>query len=46
AKNSELVRSALGDFVFDRLIALKKKEWADYQVQVTPYELERYLPVL
>ena len=46
AKNSELVRSALGDFVFDRLIALKKKEWEDYQVQVTPYELERYLPVL
>lgn len=46
AKDSELVRSALGDFVFDRLIALKKKEWEDYQVQVTPYELERYLPVL
>jgi glutamine synthetase len=46
AKSSELVRSALGDFVFDRLIQLKKKEWEDYQVQVTPYELQRYLPVL
>jgi len=46
AENSELVQRALGDHVFSRLIALKKKEWDDYLTQVTQYELDRYLPVL
>jgi len=41
-----LVRRALGDHVFDHLIELKKREWDEYRVKVTPYEMERYLPVL
>jgi len=45
-ENSDLVRRALGDHVFDHLIELKKREWDDYRVKVTPYEMERYLPVL
>ena len=45
-ENSELVRRTLGNHVFDRLIELKKKEWNDYRIQVSQYELERYLPVL
>ncbi|MDD1721537.1 MAG: glutamine synthetase family protein [Euryarchaeota archaeon] len=45
-ENSEIIRRALGDHVFDCFIALKKKEWDDYQLQVTQYELDRYLPVL
>ncbi|HYA33847.1 MAG TPA: glutamine synthetase family protein [Candidatus Bathyarchaeia archaeon] len=45
-ENSELVRRALGNHVFDRFIQLKKKEWEDYRIQVSQYELERYLPVL
>jgi glutamine synthetase len=45
-ENSELVRRALGNHVFDRFIQLKKKEWDDYRIQVSQYELERYLPVL
>ncbi len=45
-EQSELVRRALGDHVFDRFIELKKKEWDDYRLQVTQYELNRYLPVL
>jgi glutamine synthetase len=24
----------------------KRQEWADYRLQVTPFELRRYLPVL
>jgi glutamine synthetase len=43
---SELVRKALGDHVFERYIDLKHEEWEDYRVQVTPWELERYLSVL
>jgi len=45
-ENSDLVRRALGDHIFDHLIELKKREWNEYRIKVTPYELERYLPVL
>jgi glutamine synthetase len=43
---SELARNALGPHIFDRYIELKRKEWDDYRVQLTSWELERYLPVL
>jgi len=43
---SELVRKALGPHVFDRYVELKRREWDDYRVQLTPWELEKYLPVL
>lgn len=43
---SELVRKALGDHIFNRFIAIKKKEWDDYRIQVTPYEMKRYLGIL
>src|SRR5256714_3677797 len=44
--NSELVRSALGDHIFERYVELKREEWEEYRVQVTKWELEKYLPVL
>ena len=43
---SELVLRVLGEHVFNRYIEIKRQEWDDYRVQVTPWELERYLPVL
>jgi glutamine synthetase len=46
AAESELVERALGAELRDRLIALKRDEWDEYRVQVTPWELERYLPTL
>jgi glutamine synthetase len=46
AEESELVRSTLGEHVFEKFIANKKIEWDRYRVQVTTYELERYLPIL
>jgi glutamine synthetase len=46
AENSELVQRALGKHVFNRLIELKKKEWEDYRIQITEYELDKYLPIL
>jgi glutamine synthetase len=27
-------------------VKLKRKEWDEYRVQLTPWELEKYLPVL
>jgi glutamine synthetase len=46
AAESELVLRTLGEHMFNRLVELKRQEWEDYRVQVTPWELERYLPVL
>jgi glutamine synthetase len=43
---SELARKALGPHIFERYIELKRKEWDDYRVQLTGWELERYLSVL
>ena len=43
---SELVRKALGDHIFERYVELKRSEWEEYRVQVTTWELERYLPIL
>jgi glutamine synthetase len=43
---SELARKALGPHIFDRYVELKRKEWDDYRVQLTDWELERYLSVL
>ena len=43
---SELARKALGPHIFDRYIELKRKEWDEYRVQLTSWEMERYLPTL
>jgi glutamine synthetase len=43
---SDLARRALGPHIFGRYVELKRKEWDDYRVQLTPWELEKYLPAL
>ena len=45
-ESSELIRRALGDHVFTKLIENKKIEWDTYRAQVTDYELKRYYPIL
>jgi glutamine synthetase len=46
AEISPLVREALGDHVFEAFMVNKRKEWDEYRMNVTQWELERYLPVL
>jgi glutamine synthetase len=46
AERSEVLRAALGGHVHEYLIRNKRAEWDAYKAYVTPYELERYLPVL
>jgi glutamine synthetase len=41
--SSDLTRQALGKHVFDRYVELKRKEWDEYRVQLTHWEMERYL---
>jgi glutamine synthetase len=45
-EESELVAETLGEHVFDFVLRNKRAEWLEYRAQVTPFELERYLPVL
>jgi glutamine synthetase len=42
---SALVEKALGDHIFPRYIDLKREEWEDYRIQVTQWEIDRYLAV-
>ncbi len=43
---SELMRKALGPHIFDRYVELKRKEWDEYRVQLTDWEMKRYLAAL
>jgi glutamine synthetase len=45
-ERSALARSALGDFVLEWFVRNKRREWAQYRAEVTPFEIERYLTVL
>ncbi len=43
---SELVLRTFGEHMFNRYVEIKRQEWEDYRVQVTQWELDRYLPIL
>ncbi len=43
---SELVLRTLGEHMFNRLVEIKRQEWEEYRVQVTQWELDRYMAVL
>ncbi len=44
--SSELLLRAFGEHTHSRFVEIKRAEWEEYRVQITPFELERYLPVL
>ena len=46
AGDSKILHEALGEHVLEFLIRNKREEWDAYKSHVTPYELERYLPIL
>jgi len=45
-EKSELVRETLGDHIFERFLKIKKQEWDEFRIQVTEYEIKKYLPIL
>ncbi len=45
-EKSSMLKDALGEHIFKNFIANKKIEWNNYRIQVTEYELKKYLPVL
>jgi glutamine synthetase len=46
AEKSEVVKRALGEHIFNAFIENKKKEWDQFRIQITQYEIEKYLPIL
>ncbi|MFA5356404.1 MAG: glutamine synthetase family protein [Candidatus Omnitrophota bacterium] len=45
AEESAFIKKVLGEHIFPRFIEIKKKEWDDYRIRVSEYELDKYLPV-
>ena len=45
-ESSDLVADALGEQVFEYLLRNKRAEWNQYRTYVSPFEVERYLPLL
>ncbi len=41
-----VIQEGLGEHVCERFVEAKQEEWDEYRMQVTPWELERYLPVV
>ncbi|HEX7432417.1 MAG TPA: type I glutamate--ammonia ligase [Anaerolineaceae bacterium] len=42
-EQDEVVREALGAHIFNRFIDAKRSEWEEYRLEVTPWELNKYL---
>ena len=40
---SHLVKDAVGDFTFEKYLEAKKAEWNTYRLQVTDWEIKRYI---
>ena len=45
-EQSDLVADTLGEQVFEYLLRNKRAEWDQYKSYVSPYEVDRYLPLL
>jgi glutamine synthetase len=43
-EKDEVMKDALGTHIFERFISAKRSEWEDYRLEVTPWELDKYLP--
>jgi glutamine synthetase len=44
-EKDEVIKEALGSHIYERFMEAKRQEWDEYRIQVTPWELERYLPI-
>jgi glutamine synthetase len=44
-EQDEVIHDALGAHTFDRFMNAKRLEWEDYRLEVTPWELSKYLPI-
>lgn len=41
-EKDSIIKEALGDYIFNKYIELKRKEWDEYKLKITPWEIEKY----
>jgi glutamine synthetase len=44
-ENDEVLQKALGKHVYENFMHIKRNEWDEFRIQVTPWELDKYLKV-
>lgn len=44
-EEDEVIREALGPYISDRFLNAKRLEWREYRLEVTEWELEKYLSI-
>ena len=44
-KKSKLIKEVLGNHLFERYISIKTKEWDEFKMQVTSWEINKYLDI-
>jgi glutamine synthetase len=45
-EQDEVIAAALGEHTLQRYLEAKRQEWNEYRIQVTAWELDRYLAAL
>jgi len=45
-EESDLLKEVLGEHIFNNFLHVKRNEWEKYRMQITQWELEKYLPVI
>lgn len=44
--SSALMKEVVGDELFAKLIEAKEREWNEYKMKITAWELDKYLPII
>jgi glutamine synthetase len=44
-KQNELIREVLGDHLFEKYVDIKCREWNEFKMQVTSWEVDKYLDI-
>lgn len=44
--NSDLMKETIGEVLHTKLIEAKLKEWDDYKMRISQWELDKYLPII
>lgn len=44
-EEDEVIKSAIGDHIYEKFMEIKHKEWDEYRIQVFKYEIEKYLNI-
>ena len=45
-EESDILKEVLGEHIFNNFLYVKRNEWEKYRMQITQWELEKYLPVI